>query len=1700
MELTMIDQPISTLQKILNDYREVTHTQRDSGTLFEELMIKYFENEPKFATEYKEVQTYADWVEQYGEELGILNKKDTGIDLVATNELGEHHAIQCKNYLPTHKMAKSDIDSFMSASGKSYFSYRIVVSTVVEWTDNAIDMMDNQNPPVSVINLSDLEQSSINWDEFYKNHEVKLVEKFELRPHQQEAHNAVLNGLENADRGKLILACGTGKTFTSLRIAETMAGKGKKVLFLVPSLALLSQTLNEWTQQAKVPLRNFAVCSDSDVGKRKQDDDDRVIATRSDLDFPSTTNAVSLANAIKTLHDDEHMTVVYSTYHSINVLSDAQMSHNIGEFDLIICDEAHRTTGAKFDGEDESAFVMVHSNDNIMAKKRLYMTATPRIYSEDAKATEGVELFSMDKEELFGKELHVLNFSRAVALNLLVDYKVIVLSVEEKVINRRLQSLISDENNELNVDDAAKIVGCWKALAKQGLSDSDDPMRRAVAFCQVIGTDYKGKGHKVSSKLISEMFSEVVKTYQEAEYEAIRKEDPNAEIPNSLKLACECKHVDGSMNASEKQAKLDWLKQDLEDNTCHILSNVRCLSEGVDVPALDAVMFLTPRQSQVDVVQSVGRVMRKAPGKERGYVILPVVVPAGMDPADALNDNKVYQVVWQVLNALRSHDDSFDAMINKLEFNGRDTSKMEVIAITDKVQKRTPSTSKGAGKKAKGGRSIGSGDKSQPEQMTMDFEVGEIERALYAKVVKKCGNRHHWEDWANDVAKIANTHIDRIEAILEDPSFEKEHKAFHAFANELRDDLNSSITDEEVVEMLAQHLITKPVFDALFEQYEFAKRNPISVAMQELLDILESHRLDKEAKQLESFYESVKMRASGVHSAEGKQKIILELYDKFFKNAFPRITERLGIVYTPTEVVDFIIHSIENVLNDEFGASLADEGVHILDPFTGTGTFVTRLLQSGLIPRDKLSHKYHHEIHANEIVLLAYYIACINIETVYHSILLDVDTKDNSKDNEVGYTPFEGICLTDTFEMYEKGDLVSDLLEDNSERRKHQKELDIRVIMGNPPYSAGQSSVNDNNANIAYPSLDKRISDTYAQHSLATSTKNLMDSYIRAIRWASDRIGDKGIIGFVTNASFVDSNSMDGLRYCLAEEFSSLYIFHLRGNQRTSGERSRKEGGKIFGSGSRAPIAISVLIKNPNSVNKGQIRFHDIGDYLTQTQKLEIIGEFKDLRGIEKTGGWEDIIPDEFNDWVNQRDVNFDNYIKLGNNKSKSELRLFKRYSTGLQPRGDAWFYNYSKKELSQNITTSINFFNSEVWRYQQEFDGSVELKDFIKVDLKQFAWYGDSYKDVAKGNIIKFNKDNIRTALHRPYTTDHVYFDTQIMHRVGVIPESYPLKDIKNLMIGVSGVGASKEFSVLISDAIPDVQFLSNGQCFPLYLYDDIGEKDSDDMESCQLTLTPSNDTDDNKNIITDVNGKPIYRRKNAITDEGLAHFVDYYASQMSAEDNISKEDLFYYIYGLLHSEDYRERYAENLTKQLPNIPRVQKYDDFVAFSTAGRQLADLHINYESVDMYQGVKLTSKLTNLKLADGQNWAKSKIEDDKFYVTKMKHPKRKNEETGKNENDPTKIIYNSHITVEHIPEEAYDYVVNGKPAIAWIIERQAVSTHKASGITNDANDWAIETMKNPRYPLELLLRVINVSLKTQAIVRNLPKLVLEKVEE
>lgn len=1658
---------MSALLDLLNTYRDASQTEREKGTYFENLIIQYFKNEASYKDLYSNVWTYADWAELQG-----LPKNDAGIDLVAqTHGTNEFHAIQCKFYAADYRVQKADIDSFFTASGKKLFSHRIIVSTTNNWSTNAEAALENQNPPVSKIDLYDLENSQIDWSQFQPNKATVLKPKKSLRPHQVNALNSVEHGLKTAGRGKLIMACGTGKTFTSLKIAEKLAGKGKHVLFLVPSLSLLSQTLTEWTQESDIPLHSFAVCSDSDVGKKRNEEDPLQTFTH-ELRYPATTEANRLALEMQKRHDDEHMSVVFSTYHSIDVISKAQKEYGLADFDLIVCDEAHRTTGATFDDEEESNFVKVHEPDFIKGIKRLYMTATPRIYGDTAKASaekDNVALCSMDDEALYGKELYVITFSEAVRLDLLVDYKVIVLAVDESHVNRRLQALLADENNQLKVDDAAKIVGCWKALSKQDtqedLTGDAEPMRRAVAFCQVIEPTINGKSrtHKVSSKNIANMFADVVEAYKAQELEDTF-DNSNPSI--SLKLNCEAEHVDGGMNASQKEAKLSWLKAEPPVDTCRILSNVRCLSEGVDVPALDAVLFLTPRNSQVDVVQSVGRVMRKAEGKKRGYVILPVVIPAGMEAHEALNDNKTYKVVWQVLQALRSHDDRFDAMVNKLDLIGRDTSKMEVIAITDKITHKPKSSKDENGEKLKnknagrGGSAIGK-PISKPlddKQATLNFEIGEIERAIYAKVVQKCGNRSHWEDWANDIAKIAKTHIDRIKAILENSTNVLEIEAFNNFADEIRDDLNNAITDDEVIEMLAQHLITKPVFDALFEGYSFASKNPMSLAMQDVLDILQEHNVDKEADTLQRFYDSVKERAKGINNASGKQKIVVELYDKFFRNAFPKMTERLGIVYTPVEVVDFIIHSVNDILKNEFNQTLGSKNVHIIDPFTGTGTFITRLLQSGLISNEQLAYKYKHEIHANEIVLLAYYIAAINIESVYHDLM--------SRNGEVDYVPFDGICLTDTFQLHEKEDLVSVLLEANSDRRKRQKALDIRVIIGNPPYSSGQKSENDNNQNISYPHLDSRIRTTYSEQSRLISKNTLYDSYVRAIRWASDRIKNAGLIGFVSGSGFIEKSSMDGLRKCLVAEFSNIHVINLRGDIRKNmlSKGRAKEGHNIFGSGSMTGIAIILLVKNPEAKEHGRIYYHDIGDDLSRKEKLEKLTDFKSIASLTETNSWDLINPDQHGDWVNLRNDSFSEFIGLGDKKNRNVSTVFKNYSLGITTNRDPWCYNSSRSKVSSNMRSMIDFYNKESARFYEAFSGAdkktreANVDKFIDTDPMRISWSVNLKQSLISNKQGTFDPLNLTQSLYRPFTKQWLYRCRMFNHSLGQTPNIFPDSNVENLVICVSGIGSRSGFSALITNTLPNLDLIEKAQCFPLRLYEDnTGERLIDKMLQGEMFDDVSLDGAAEK-----------YTVKDGITDEGLAYFCSAYPLE-----KISKEDVFYYIYGLLHSEDYKNRYAFNLSKELPRIPCVKEAENFWLFSKSGRDLAKWHLNYETVELYP-VNILCGNTTVAMLD----------DEDFRVARMKFA---------NKTDKTSVVYNNKITIKDIPIEVYDYVVSGKPALEWVMERQVVNVNKDSGIVNDANDWAIETMDNPRYPLELFQRVITVSLETMKIVRSLPKL-------
>ena len=1271
---------MSSLQQALQSIREQASNDVERGTAFEKLVRIFLENDATQQQQYSQVWHYVDWARGRPR----YPTQDAGIDLVAQlRDEDDFCAIQCKFYQPDHAISKADLDSFISASSTSDFTRLVLIDTSTQpISKNAETVFANLTQDYIRIQLTELEESRIDWTAYIQNNEVRLHPKKTLRDDQQDVLKEVKAGLADSDRGNIVMACGTGKTFTSLRIAEEIAGAGKHVLYMVPSLELMSQTIREWKNDASEDFTAFSACSDDKVGKRKSSDDP-INVSLNDLAFPATTDARKLSEKIEKIAQSKKsaMTVVFSTYHSIDVIAQSQHDYGLGEFDLIICDEAHRTTGANFTGDDESHFTKIHNNDHVRGKKRLYMTATPRIYGEPAKRKEkegSVNLASMDDKAIFGETLIHRSFAWAVENNLLTDYKVVILVMDEQVVSDRVQKALSD-GPELKLNDATKMVGCYKALAKVGISnrlDDDNPdnrpMKRALAFCQNIAL----------SKMFCEQFSAVVDEYNKKFVDEYNEEMSE---PHKTDLEVQLHHVDGTFNAEKRSEKLRWLKKDnTESNICRVLTNVRCLSEGVDVPALDAIMFLHPRKSQIDVIQSVGRVMRKAEGKKLGYVILPIAVAPGISPERALDDNERYRVVWQILNALRAHDERLDRTINRISLGEDVSDRIEIVipttAVVDDVKKPSQPKEKDEGTNI-GGEQTTPANETAPEQLSFTLTT-DLSQAIKARIVEKCGTRDYWEKWAADIATIAQQHIARINSIVLN-SNAPERKAFMQFVKEIQDDLNPEITEKDAVEMLAQHIITRPVFDTLFQNSLFTSDNAVSKAMETVLSQIYAHNIEAESDKLKPFYKSVKGRAEDISTSKGRQALILDLYSRFFSQAFKSTTEKLGIVYTPVEVVDFIIHSVEDVMKEEFGSSLGHDSVHILDPFAGAGTFISRLLQSGIMSKEQIQRKFNSEIHANEIVLLAYYIACINIEAVYKDAVEQPQVEQPQVEEpqveepqveqppveELHYQPFEGMVLTDTFQLYEQDkDMVHNLLPDNSERRTKQKARDITVVIGNPPYSAGQRSANDNAANAEYPNLNKRIKSTYAARSSARNKNSLYNNYIRAFRWASDRIGEDGIIGFVTGAGWVDRTFADGMRATLGEEFQTIYILHLRGDIRKDmlSHRRAGEGGNIFGQASMIGSAITILVKNKKSADHGKIFFHDIGDYLDREQKLARIAEFKSISGLAQSGKLETIIPNKSHDWIHQRNEKFDSFPPLGD-KGNKNTPVFLKYTHGVK-------------------------------------------------------------------------------------------------------------------------------------------------------------------------------------------------------------------------------------------------------------------------------------------------------------------------------------------------------------------------------------------------------------------------------------------------
>lgn len=1550
--------------------------QRDRGTMFEEVVKSYLLNEPAYKNLYTDVWLLQEVPAEYH-----IPKKDLGVDLVARyRDSGALTAVQAKYY--RGKVGKDTINSYVAELNKNYYADGLLVTTTDDWNKNAEAALDDGSKHITRIGLSDLKHSSFDWSQFHFGNATKSIQVSHKQPrgYQKDAIAKAVAYFDAHERGKLIMAPGTGKTFTSLKIAEAMAQHEYKqdyfVLYLIPSIQLLSQTLFSWNSDVNPAneLISFAVTSDRNASKKRtySNDDDSDMNIQ-DIGFPASTNADKLMANFAALKptDGQRITVIFSTYQSIDVIHQAQ-EQGYPEFDLIIADEAHRTTGAHAANTEAGMFTKVHSNNIVKAKHRLYQTATPKIYSQDTKKKgeeDNIVISSMDDKKIYGEEIFRLGFGDAVAKGILTDYKVEVLAVDESVIQRDMQNSLSTENG-LNIDDIGKIIGVWNAMMKResfSKKISGKPMQRAIAFASVIDNQRGHGAGKVGSKQIAREFNHVVNEY-------LGENNPNS-------FHVHVKHVDGSMNALQKKDAIDWLASDLPDDEARLLSNVKFLTEGIDVPNLDAIIFFAPKQSQIDIVQAVGRIMRKYKDKEYGYIILPVVVPTGQDPDTVLDDNKTYQAVWQVLNALRSIDERFEASVNKLDLNKRKPRNLNVIGVGgapddgfDRSDKHT-------------------GDKHGTEQTELELNWHEIQNAIYGKIVKKVGDRRYLEDWTADVQTLAKRHIRWIQNLITDKK-SPFAKSFKRYVKSLQHNINRDIDDQQAIEMLAQHVITKPIFEALFDQYSFVNDNPVSRAMEDMIQQMTKAGFDQEQAALEPFYESVRMRATGIDNAAAKQQFIVTLYDKFFSTGFSATAEKLGIVFTPVEIVDFIVKSVDELLKEHFGRGLAAENVHILDPFTGTGTFITRTLaylnqemQAGKITLADITRKYTQELHANEIVLLSYYIASINIESVFDEI--------NGAED---YIPFDGIVLTDTFESTENNAVLDeDMFGGNNKRLKKQQEAPITAIISNPPYSVGQRNQNDDNQNVHYERLEQRIADTYVKNSNAGLNKGSYDSYVKAFRWASDRLGTQGVIGFVTNGGFLDSQSANGLRKSFYEEFNYLYIYNLRGNQRTQGEKSRKEGGKIFGSGSRAPIAISILIKDGS--NEHHLYYKDIGDYLTRQQKFDAISNAASVNGIE----WTELTPDKNNDWLNQRDKNYQTYRPIANESNQSGI--LSKNAVGISTNRDAWIYSFSKRCLENKVQTLIGTYTGEL------NSGSNIPSNRNGKDIK---WSPKLEQLLKRGQPIKFDENNIRLGLYRPYTKKYLYYDNKLVERPGLYYKQF---GDSNEVIFTTGRGASKDFSVLATDLIPDIQLLMNGQGFMRY-----------NNESSENDLVPP----DRDNVST----------------------------TFAAKLGLNTDETYAYVYGLLNSPEYQQKYANDLKKDLARIPIVKNMRQYV---TIGQQLLDVHINYEDAEPYAGCKVTMH----------------ADKPSYRVQKMRFKSRK---------DHSVIKFNSDITISDIPARAYDYVVNGRSAIEWIMDQYRVKTDKVSQITDDPNDYS----DDPQYIFKLLLRIITVSLKTLDLVDKLPK--------
>ena len=847
--------------------------------------------------------------------------------------------------------------------------------------------------------------------------------------------------------------------------------------------------------------------------------------------------------------------------------------------------------------------------------------------------------------------------------------------------------------------------------------------------------------------------------------------------------------------------------------------------------------------------------------------------------------------------------------------------------------------------------------------------------------------------------------------------------AFADFLDKCRLSINPNLSEAAVEEMLIQHLLTERIFRTVFDNSDFTRRNVIANEIENVIDALTSQSFSRHdfLESLDRFYVAIERTAETISDFSQKQHFLNTVYEQFFQGFSINVADTHGIVYTPQPIVDFMVKSVEHILQTEFDRSLSDGGVHIIDPYVGTGNFIVRIMRE--IRKTSLEHKYTSNLHCNEVMLLPYYIASMNIEHEFYEATGH-------------YLPFEGICLVDTFELAEPQQMVL-FTEKNAERVERQKETPMFVVIGNPPYNARQVNENDNNKNRKYATMDARVRETYSQDSKASNKNALSDPYVKAVRWASDRIGDSGVVAFVTNNGFLDGIAFDGMRKHLADEFDAIYILDLSGNVRKNPKLSGTTH-NVFGI--QVGVSINFFVKKSSQPEThAKIFYARVDEFWRKEDKYRYLDSKEHYRNVE----WKPITPDQRYTWLTEGlHAEFETFIPMGTREAKSAKGevddvIFKTYSSGIKTSRDSWAYNFNRHALTENMSRTIQTYNEEVDRWKRRGKLDTNVDNFVVYDGKKISWSRDLKLDLKRGKSAECAEYKVRDSLRRPFTKTHLFFDRILNEEVYVFPSIFPTveTEMENRVICVSGLGHDV-FRCHIANRITEYKFSnsSNGgtQCFPFYTYDEDGTN----------------------------------RREN-ITDWALEQFRCHYE-----DDSITKWDIFHYVYGLLHHPEYRERYQANLKRELPRLPFTpdtgqESSKGFWRFAKAGQRLSEIHVGYEDMPEY-------RLDFIETPDMPlDWR----------VEKMKFSK-----------DKTQIVYNNFLTLDGIPPKALAYRLGNRSALEWIIDQYRVKEDKRSGIINDPN-----REDDPQYIVKLIGKVITVSLETMEIVEGLPKLGISEKE-